>query len=407
MSLELDGSAGRGHFADNVVHFVRVLRAAGLPLGTDRALLALRALACAGTESRAVFAAVLRTCLVDRPEHLPLFEQALAAFWQDPDLLGRLLRLRLPQVTPQVRAAVRPASPRLAQALIQGSAPRAAPQAADPADAAVPAGLSWSDRERLRKIDFEAMTIEEWQQARRLVAALDPLLPCTATRRLQPAARGAIAMRRALREMVRHGGELARLPRRRARTRRAPLVLLIDISGSMSRYSRMLLHYAQQLCAGAGAADRRVQVFVFGTRLTAVTRSLASRDPDAALDALVRSVDDWAGGTRIAGCLSEYNRRWLQRTGGASAVVLLATDGLDHADFEALAMQTRRLRLGCRRLLWLNPLLRYDRFEPRARGVQAMRPHVDRLLPMHNVAALESLGRVLGVGSRRQDSPWR
>jgi uncharacterized protein with von Willebrand factor type A (vWA) domain len=271
----------------------------------------------------------------------------------------------------------------------------------------VPAALSWSDRERLRKLDFEQMTTPEWHAARHLIANLDPLLPRERTRRRQPAARGRISMRRALNEMVRHGGELARLPRCEPTSRRSPLVLLIDISGSMSRYSRMLLHFAQQLCGGEGAANRRVQVFVFGTRLTSITRSLARRDPDVALDAVVRAVEDWAGGTRIAYCLGEYNKHWLTRSGGGRATVVLATDGLDHGDFEALALQTQRLQLGSRRLLWLNPLLRYEQFEPRARGVQAMRPYVDRLLPMHNVAALESLAAVLGAGSRREDSPWR
>jgi uncharacterized protein with von Willebrand factor type A (vWA) domain len=405
----LSEPAGRGRLAENVVHFVRVLRAAGLPLGTDRALLALKAIECAGTESRAVFQAALRTCLVDRPEHLALFDQAFAAFWRDPDILGRLLRLRLPVVTSRVRAAVTPASPRLAQALAPDAAAEdsCAPRPRDPLAEIVPAALSWSDRERLRKLDFEQMTTSEWHSARRLIATLDPLLPHERTRRRQPAARGSISMRRALHEMIHHGGELARLPRCELKSRRSPLVLLIDISGSMSRYSRMLLHFAQQLCGGEGAANRRVQVFVFGTRLTPITRSLARRDPDVALDAVVRAVDDWAGGTRIAHCLAEYNRRWLNRTGGGRATVLLATDGLDHADFDALAQQTHRLQLGCRRLLWLNPLLRYEQFEPRARGVQAMRPYVDRLLPMHNVAALESLAQVLGAGARREDSPWR
>ena len=408
MNEALTAPEGRGRLAENVVHFVRVLRAAGLPLGTDRALLALKAIECAGTGSRAVFEAALRACLVDRPEHLPLFEQAFVAYWRDPDLLGRLLRLRLPEVTQQVRARASRASPRLTQALSQGAAQQEsrAPRP-EPLGESVPAALSWSDRERLRKLDFEQMTTSEWHAARQLIAGLDPLLPRERTRRRQPASRGRISMRRALHEMVRHGGELGRLPRCELTSRRSPLVLLIDISGSMSRYSRMLLHFAQQLCGGEGAANRRVQVFVFGTRLTSVTRSLARRDPDVALAAVVRAVEDWAGGTRIAHCLKEYNRHWLARSGGARATVVLATDGLDHGDFETLALQTQRLQLGSRRLLWLNPLLRYEQFEPRARGVQAMRPYVDRLLPMHNVAALESLAAVLGAGSRREDSPWR
>lgn len=395
-----------GHLTPNVVHFVRVLRGAGLKLGTDRALLAVEALAHAGLTSRREFRAVLEACLVDRPENLPLFEEAFEAFWRDPDFIGQLLRLRLPQVEPRSGLTPRSANARLAEALAAGVRSRA-PLAAEPHDEALSAGLSWSDRERLRTTDFEAMTTAEWHAARRLIAALAPQLPEQRARRRRRASRGAIEMRIAARDMARHGGELLRLPRCLARTRPAPLVLLIDISGSMSRYSRMLLQFAQQLAGGEGSAGRRVQVFVFGTRLTRVTRSLAGRDPDVALGAVARAVEDWAGGTRIAQCLGEYNRRWLQRTGGSRATVLLATDGLDHASFETLSGEMRHLRLGCRRLLWLNPLLRYEHFEPRARGIRAMLPHVDRLLPMHNVESLESLVRVLGVPAADQASPWR
>ncbi len=400
--------AAHGRLADNVVHFVRLLRAAGLLLGTDRALLAVQALQHAGVASRAEFHAVLQACLVDRPEHLPLFDEAFGAFWRDPDLLGQLLRLRLPEVNARLQPQARASNPRLATALYPDSARQPPPsERAQEACDMLGAAPSWSDRERLRKMDFEAMTTAEWQAARRLIGALDLQLPQQRTRRRQPALRGAIAMRAALREMARHGGELARLPRCRPWTRPAPVVMLIDISGSMSRYSRMLLQFAQQLCGGDGSASRRVQVFVFATRLTHVTRRLVGRDPDAALAAVAKTVEDWAGGTRIAQCLGEYNRRWLQRTGGSRATVVLATDGLDYAAFDLLAAATRQLRLGCRRLLWLNPLLRYEQFEPRARGVQAILPHVDKLLPMHDVLSLESLAKVLGVGIPREESPWR
>lgn len=397
-----------GLLAPNVVHFVRVLRGAGLRLGTDRALLAVEALNYAGLTSRREFRAVLEACLVDRPENLALFDEAFAAFWRDPDLAGQLLRLRLPQVEPRAGLAPRSANARLAEALSGGASPEgSATRQPEPERQTLGAGLSWSDREQLRRRDFEAMTAAEWHAARRLIAALGHQLPELRTRRRRSAARGAIAMSRAMRDMARHGGELTRMPRCLPRSRPGPLVLLIDISGSMSRYSRMLLQFAQQLAGGEGAAGLRVQVFVFGTRLTCVTRSLAGRDPDVALTAVSRAVEDWAGGTRIAQSLGEYNRHWLQRTGGSRATVLLATDGLDLASFETLAAEMHHLRLGCRRLLWLNPLLRYEHFEPRARGIRAMLPHVDRLLPMHNVESLEGLMRALGLNARGGSSPWR
>jgi len=407
--LEADPPLGRGLLAENVLHFSRVLRAAGIPLGTERTMLALEALQSTQLTSRVEFHATLRCCLVDRKEHLSLFDQAFAAFWRDPDLLGRLLRLRLPQITPRLAPAAQKANQRLAGALATGAKDARASEAIEPEAPPLQVGkeFAWSDRERLRKTDFDSMTNAEWRAARKLVAGLEPVLPHQRSRRRERAARGAVNMRAALRASVRHAGELPKLPRARTKTRPAPLVVLIDISGSMSRYSRMLLHFAQALCSDAGAASRRIHVFVFGTRLTEVTRKLAARDADDALEAVVRVVEDWAGGTRIARALGEFNRHWLQRVGGTRATVLLATDGLDHAAFDRLSAEMRHLHLGCRRLLWLNPLLRYVGFEAKARGVRAMLPHVDRLLPMHNAAALESLASVLGAGAWPDTSPWR
>ncbi len=185
------------------------------------------------------------------------------------------------------------------------------------------------------------------------------------------------------------------LRRRAPRTRPVPLVVIADISGSMSRYSRMLLHFAHALTTGRDGASRRVETFVFGTRLTSITRALRDRDPDAAVAAVVRAVDDWSGGTRIAACLADFNARWSRRVLAQDATVLLITDGLEHGDIARLAFETERLAKSCRRLVWLNPLLRYAAFEPRAAGIRAMLPHVDRFVPAHNLDSIASLGAVL------------
>ena len=197
--------------------------------------------------------------------------------------------------------------------------------------------------------------------------------------------------------MARHGGELWDTRWRRPRTRPAPLVLLADISGSMSRYSRMLLHFAHAL----GHAEARVESFVFGTRLTRTTRLLKSRDPDIAVSQVVRAVEDWSGGTRITTSLHEFNQRWARRTLDSRSTVLLISDGLEHGDVKALAFEAERLAKSCRRLIWLNPLLRFDRFEPKAAGIRAILPHVDRFLPAHNLDSLEQLVQVLA----RRDEP--
>lgn len=379
------------HLAENVMHFARVLREAGLPLGTDRVLLALEALQLAGLTSREDFKAALAACLIDRAEHRALFEQAFHIFWRDPDLLGRVMAMLLPRAEARAGLPPPPENRRLAEALF--------PHAPEPPERARPpeqqieidAQLSWSDREVLRQQDFETMTREEWAQARRLLAQLRPFFEARPTRRHAAAAQGRIAWRATLRGAGR--GELL-LPRReQPRERVAPLLVLADISGSMSRYSRMLLHLAHGL---ANPAERRraprVECFVFGTRLTRITRLLRQRDPDLAVASVASRVADWSGGTRISDCLHQFNRDWARRVLAGDATVLLITDGLEQGEgADALAFEARRLRLCCRRLVWLNPLLRYEGFEPRAAGIRALLPEVSHHVPAHNLASLEDL----------------
>lgn len=385
-----------GHLADNVVHFARVLRTAGLPVGTDRVLLALDALRVAGIESRADFHAVLASCLIDRAEHRLLFEQAFHIFWRDPDLLGQMMRLLLPSVKEKPGAPPPPENRRLAEALFAAPPPELKPAAEERIE--LDAQLSWSEREQLRKADFDTMTTAEWAAAKKMLAELAPFFEELATRRYRAAATGArLDLRALLRGAARRGGDIAELPRRRRRTRPEPLVAIVDISGSMSRYSRMFLHFLH----AASNADHRVFSFVFGTRLTPITRQLRARDPDLAVDSVVRAVDDWSGGTRIAQCLKEFNLKWARRSLAGSPTVLLVTDGLEHGDLELLAKQTERLAKSCRRLVWLNPLLRYDAFEPRARGIRAMLPHVDLFLPVHNIDSVTQLAHTLARGSAR------
>ncbi len=379
-----------GRLAENVMHFGRVLRHAGLAVGSDRVLVALEALTHAGLERREDFHAVLAACLLDRHEHAELFDQAFALFWRDPDLTGRMRALLLPRVETNTPPPVRE-NRRLADALFPG---RPVSPPLPPADELeLDARLTWSDRELLRKADFETMTADEFRRARQLMSSLRLAFEPLRTRRLEPARRpGRADWRATLRQMGRRGGDLAAPCWSRPRLQPAPLVLLADISGSMSRYSRMLLHFAHLL----GQAPPRVESFVFGTRLTRTTRWLRHRDPDVAVSRVTRAVRDWSGGTRIAECLREFNRRWARRVLPGGATVLLVTDGLEHGGREELAFEMERLRKSCRRLLWLNPLLRYAGFEPRAGGMRAMLPHVDALLPVHNLESLEQLVAVLG-----------
>ncbi len=381
-----------GRLADNVMHFGRVLRGAGLPVGTDRIALAQRALRVAGLASRAEFRAVLASCLISRAEHRELFDSAFDLFWRDPDLEGRLRALLLPKAG--VAAPPPPAlqeHQRLAEAMFPQPA-GAPPPHEPPPSIEVDAELTFSERERLYQADFESMSGDEWRAALKLLPQLRAALPPLPTRRQARAARpGTLDARATLAAMGRSGGELLGLRWRQPRLKPPPLLVLADISGSMSRYSRMLLHFAHLL----SQAQPQVESFVFGTRLTRITRALTQRDPDLAVAQAVRSAQDWSGGTRIAVNLEAFNRQWARRVLDSRATVLLITDGLEHGDTRALAFEMERLHKSCARLLWLNPLLRFSRFEPRAGGIQAMLPHVDRHLPVHNLASLAQLVRLL------------
>src|SRR5215831_11919148 len=329
-----DPTAGR--FAANVVHFARLLRKAGLPVGTDRPLLALRALKAAGVASRADLYAVLRACLVDRIEHRTIFDQAFHVFWRDPELLEQILALLLPPVgAPRPRSRPAP-SRRLAQALLANRSPEAD---LPPAPLAVDGLPSWSDQESLRTADFDSMTAEEWTAAQRMVKALAPWFRRIVSRRDAPAASGSrIDLRALLRASGKLGGDSAVFPRKRRRTRPEPLVAIVDISGSMSRYSRVSLHFMHAMANSEIAFG----AFVFGTRLTAITRQLRAYDPDEALARVVGEVRDWSGGTRLGPCLREFNLRWARRVPLQKATVLLVSDGLEHAEIDLLSAEAAR-----------------------------------------------------------------
>jgi len=378
--------------AENVMHFARVLRTAGMPLGSDRVQLALQALQVAGFDSKRDFHAVLSSCLLDRIEHRELFDQAFVLFWRDPDLLGRMRAMLLPKI--QLKEGATPPPPenrRLGEALFPHQ-PNQPPPPEGQDQLEVNAELTWNERELLRKADFDTMTADEWREAQRLLAQMRLVFEPLPTRRSQRAAHpGRADWRATLQGMARHGGELWDMRWRQPREKPSPLVLLADISGSMSRYSRMLLHFAHAI----GHAEARVESFVFGTRLTRTTRLLKSRDPDIAVAQVVHAVEDWSGGTRITTSLHEFNQRWARRVLNSRATVLLISDGLEHGDTQALSFEMERLHKSCRRLIWLNPLLRFDKFEPRAGGIKAMLPHVDRFLPAHNLQSLAELVKTL------------
>jgi len=394
-----------GRLAENVVHFARVLRASGLRnIGSDRIALALQALPLAGLESRRDLHATLAACLLTSGDQRLLFDQAFHLFWRDPDLMGRAMAMLLPRVQGRAGAPPPPENRRLAGALFpprQRETPLP-PIEQEPVELDV--ALAWSEREQLRRRDFETMTSDEWQAARRLVAELPLAAEALPTRRQRSATRpGRPDWHATLRQAAR-SGDLAHLRWRRPRTRPAPLVVLLDISGSMSRYARMLLHFVHALANRGRGVRQRIACFTLGTRLTPITTLLRERDPDAAIAAVSARVADWSGGTRLRDGLHAFHRDWARRVLPGNATVLLVTDGLEHGEPEGLAHETALLQRRCRRLVWLNPLLRFDGFEPRAAGIRAMLPHVDEFRPAHHLDSLADLAQALAAPGARPSS---
>ena len=262
----------------------------------------------------------------------------------------------------------------------------------------VDASLTMSDQERLRTLDFEQMSTAEIAQAKALIARLTLPVAPIASRRSKSALRGAhIDKVKTLRASLRKGGDFTALHRKEPRIRWPNLVVLCDISGSMSQYSRMVLHFLHAVSNHKGAGWSKVHAFTFGTRLTNISRHMKTRDVDAALAAAGAEAQDWEGGTRIAHCLHSFNRDWSRRVMGQGAVVLLITDGLDRGDDGDLAKETQRLGLSAKRLIWLNPLLRWDGFAPKATGIRAMLPHVDSFRASHSIASLQDLAEVISI----------
>jgi uncharacterized protein with von Willebrand factor type A (vWA) domain len=385
--------------ADNVVHFARVLRAAGLPVGPDRALLALEALEVVGMSRREDVRAALTAVMIDRHEQQVIFDAAFAAFWRDPKLMERLMYLALPKVTGRgQKEEVARIARRLQEALSPRQPNARPPEPTPPADEQkFDAELTWSDRERLQQADFATMTTEEYEQAKRLAGSLTLPLRLLATRRMAPALAGKPDLRRTLQRTMRAPDSL--VPAYSSRRRKPPpLVVLLDISGSMERYTRLFLHFAH----GLSQNRQSVHTLVFGTRLTNITHCLRHRDVDLALARADAQVHDWQGGTRIASNLREFNRLWARRLLTGNAALLLVTDGLDRDDSGDLAHQAALLSRFSHQLIWLNPLLRFEGFTPRAAGIRAILPHVDRFLPMHNLASLADLGRALRAAQQTQ-----
>ena len=381
-----------GRLADNVLLFARLLRAAGLQLGTGKILDAIEAVNLVGVESQRDLHTALLSQFVTRHEQTPLFDQAFSLFWRNPRLMEKLMGAMLP--TLRTEKDQEQILRRLGEALSKGSEAQSDPQEQE---VELQANLSFSDREILQSKDFEQMSEAELQIARNMLQKLKLPVPDVRSRRFQASNQQArIDMRKTLQQSLRNSSTIP-LQFKRNRVRPPAIVVLCDISGSMAQYSRMFLHFMHAI---SNHRDR-VHSFVFGTRLTNISRYLRNKDVDIALEATSCAVEDWSGGTRIGLCLEQFNRLWSRRVLSQGAVVILLTDGLDRGEGDGLQKQMDRLSKSCRQLIWLNPLLRYDKFEPKAQGIQSMLPYVDVFRSAHSVNSLAELPHLLSQSRKR------
>ena len=378
----------QGRLAENILYFARALRAAGMPVGPGTVLDALEAVNVARVGDRDDFYWTLHAVFVKRHEHSILFDQAFRIFFRRRGYIEKLIASMLPETASPATKPPPPGAQRIQEALFAGDDKRGK----DKDQVEVDASLTVSDREVLQRKDFAQMSSAEIAAAREAIARLALPLNMVRTRRLAASRRGhTIDIRRTLRASMKAGGAVIDLKYLGPRLREPPIVALLDISGSMSQYTRLFLHFLHSITD----ARKRVSTFLFGTRLTNVTRAIRQRDPDEALAACSLNVADWSGGTRIATSLHDFNKHWARRVLGQGAVVLLITDGLERDGDDTLSFEMDRLHRSCRRLIWLNPLLRFGGFEARAKGVRAMLPHVDELRSIHNLESMTELVRAL------------
>ena len=379
---------------ENIVLFARLLRRAGLDVPTQSMTVAIRAVDAVGVTDRSDFKTSLKSSLLREPGQSLIFNQLFDLFWKNPDLNAKALAALLPQtIIPPRQPPTKPGARRVADAMTSAVNK---PSETHEHMLEIDARDTMSSLEQLASKDFEQMSADEIAHAKQILQKISWSLPRRKSRRTEPAHRGThVDLRRTLRNSIRYGGEIIRLARRRPRTVEPPLVILCDISGSMSVYARMCLFAIHGISQQRRATRAITHTFLFGTQLTNISRPLRQRDPDDALDQVAKLTPDRDGGTRIGASLTTFHFLWSRRVLTQGATVLLITDGLERDDHVALDHAAGHLRRAAKRVIWLNPLLRYDAFAPKAQGIRTLMKHVTELHPIHNLNSIASLAEAL------------
>ena len=404
ISMEKD----EGRLPENIMNFGRVLRAAGLPIGPGQIIMAAKSVAQIGITDREIFYWTLHAVYVNRREHREIFDQAFHIFWKNPHLLERMMQMVLPTFkTGGAKTNDKEIIRRVSDALNQEDNQKQQNKAdIGEQEIELDAVMTFSDTEILQDMDFEKMSAIELESARIAISRLIlPLKEIPSRRYMLNASSGIVDLQNTLRASLKRAGDDIPLKYKRIRTKPPALIALCDISGSMTRYSRMLLHFMHTITN----ARSEVHTFLFGTRLTNVTRYLRNKDVDDSLEKASQAVNDWSGGTRIGECLHDFNLRWARRVLSRGSIVLLISDGLDRDAGIGLSKEVDKIKRSCNRLIWLNPLLRFDQFSPKSMGVRAILPYVDEFRPVHSLNSLAELAEALGknhLNDKSQMTGW-
>ncbi len=386
-----------GQLLQNLLIFGRLLRGLGMDINPGRMIDLVQALDLIEIGRKEDFYHAMRSLLVHKHEDIPLFDQAFELFWRKP--VEQWSDLNINRLLDKKREDIDIIPPPLQQPEEALNKEQAGEDSEAEERVVVEITQTYSTREVLRHKDFADLTAREIEAVKNMMQQLTLRLGERRTRRKRPGNGPGIDLRRTLRKSYSYGGEVLVWSRRESRYRPRPLVVIADISGSMERYTRLLLHFIYGL---AQSLNQPVEAFVFSTRLTRITRQIRNRDIDLALREVSQVVQDWSGGTRTGESLKEFNFNWGRRVLGRGAIVLLISDGWDRGDMYMLEREIARLQRSCYRLIWLNPLLGSPRYEPLTRGMQVALPYTDDFLPVHNLASLEDLASHLATLDKKR-----